>query len=96
MKTDEKTLTAEKEEELAQDYGQFEEDVVERAFRRRKTISLNRRDSPEPGLARWAEELLPYEEPFSKDDEHGRVLVDTPEEILHTVAHWYVRKNNKY
>ena len=84
--TDEKTPTTDKEDEPAQDYGQYEDDVIERPLIRSKTISLNRRNAPEPALARWAEELHPYEEPFPKHDEHGRALVATPEEILQTVA----------
>ena len=79
--TDEKTPTTDKEDEPAQDYGQYEDDVIERPLRRSKTISLNRRNAPEPALARWAEELHPYEEPFPNHDGHGRALVATPEEI---------------
>ena len=94
--TDENTLTTDKEDEPAQDYGQYEDDVIERPFRRRNTISLNRQRAPEPGLSRWAEELGPYEEPFPKYDAHGRVVVASLAEILQTVAQWYVRKNNKY
>jgi len=94
--TDENTPTTDKEDEPAQDYGQYEDDVIERPFRRRNTISLNRQRAPEPGLSRWAEELGPYEEPFPKYDAHGRVVVASLAEILQTVAQWYVRKNNKY
>ena len=94
--TDENTPTTDKEDEPAQDYGQYEDDVIERPFRRRNTISLNRQHAPEPGLSRWAEELSPYEEPFPKHDAHGRVVVASLAEILQTVAQWYVRKNNKY
>ena len=94
--TDENTPTTDKEDEPAQDYGQYEDDVIERPFRRRNTISLNRQRAPEPGLSRWAEELSPYEEPFPKHDAHGRVVVASLAEILQTVAQWYVRKNNKY
>ena len=94
--TDENTPTTDKEDEPAQDYGQYEDDVIERPFRRRNTISLNRQRAPEPGLSRWAEELGPYEEPFPKHDAHGRVVVASLAEILQTVAQWYVRKNNKY
>jgi len=94
--TDENTPTTDKEDETAQDYGQYEDDVIERPFRRRNTISLNRQRAPEPGLSRWAEELSPYEEPFPKHDAHGRVVVASLAEILQTVAQWYVRKNNKY
>ncbi len=94
--TDENTPTTDKEDEPAQDYGQYEDDVIERPFRRRNTISLNRQRAPEPGLSRWAEELSPYEEPFPKYDAHGRVVVASLAEILQTVAQWYVRKNNKY
>ena len=94
--TDENTPTTYKEDEPAQDYGQYEDDVIERPFRRRNTISLNRQRAPEPGLSRWAEELGPYEEPFPKYDAHGRVVVASLAEILQTVAQWYVRKNNKY
>ena len=94
--TDENTPTTDKEDEPAQDYGQYEDDVIERPFRRRNTISLNRQRAPEPGLSRWAEELGPYEGPFPKYDAHGRVVVASLAEILQTVAQWYVRKNNKY
>ena len=94
--TDENTPTTDNEDEPAQDYGQYEDDVIERPFRRRNTISLNRQRAPEPGLSRWAEELSPYEEPFPKHDAHGRVVVASLAEILQTVAQWYVRKNNKY
>ena len=94
--TDENTPTTDKEDEPAQDYGQYEDDVIERPFRRRNTISLNRQRAPEPGLSRWAEELGPYEEPFPKYDAHGRVVVASLAEILQTVAQWYVCKNNKY
>lgn len=94
--TDENTPTTDNEDEPAQDYGQYEDDVIERPFRRRNTISLNRQRAPEPGLSRWAEELGPYEEPFPKYDAHGRVVVASLAEILQTVAQWYVRKNNKY
>ena len=94
--TDENMPTTDKEDEPAQDYGQYEDDVIERPFRRRNTISLNRQRAPEPGLSRWAEELSPYEEPFPKHDAHGRVVVASLAEILQTVAQWYVRKNNKY
>ena len=62
--TDEKTPTTEKEEESAQDYGQFEEDVVERPFRRRKTTSLNRRDSLEPGWPDGRKSFSPKRSPF--------------------------------
>ena len=79
-----------------QDYGQFADDVIERPLVRTKTRSLNRRGSMDPGLYSWLEELYPYEESFPKYDEHGCVLVATLEEILQTVAQWYVRKNNKY
>ena len=79
-----------------QDYGQFADDVIERPLVKTKTRNLNRRGSMDPGLLSWLEELYPYEESFPKYDEHGRVLVATLEEILQTVAQWYVRKNNKY
>ena len=75
--TDEKTPTMDNKDEPVQDYGQFEGDVIERPFIRSKTISLNRRNAPEPGLASWLEELQPYEESFPKHDEHGRALVAT-------------------
>ena len=85
-----------KDAENARKYGRAEDEVVEAPLIRSKTISFNRQKSMEPGLASWLEELQPYEESFSKHDEHGRVLVATLEEILQTVAQWYVRKNNKY
>ena len=85
-----------KDAENARKYGRAEDEVVEAPLIRSKTISLNRQKSMEPGLASWLEELQPYEESFPKHDEHGRVLVATLEEILQTVAQWYVRKNNKY
>jgi len=79
-----------------QDYEQSEEDVVDRPLVRTRTISLNRQKTMDPGLASWVDEVHPYEESFPKHDEHGRVLVATLEEIIQTVAQWYVRKNNKY
>ena len=85
-----------KDVENARKYGRAEDEVVEAPLMRSKTISLNRQKFMEPGLASWLEELQPYEESFPKHDEHGRVLVATLEEILQTVAQWYVRKNNKY
>ena len=85
-----------KDAENERKYGRAEDEVVEAPLIRSKTISLNRQKSMEPGLASWLEELQPYEESFPQHDEHGRVLVATLEEILQTVAQWYVRKNNKY
>ena len=44
----------------------------------------------------WAISLLQYEEAFTPYDETGNPITATLEEILQTMAQWYVRKNNKY
>jgi chorismate mutase len=49
-----------------------------------------------PHLEAWAMSLLHYEEAFAPYDETGNPITATLEEILQTVAQWYVRKNNKY
>ena len=71
-------------------------DDIERQLAGTQTHSLNLKSGMSPELQRWTEELFFYEQAFPKYDEHGRVLVATLDEILQTVAQWYVRKNNKY
>ena len=61
-----------------------------------KTRSINDASSMDPKLQHWVEELYPYETTFPRHDSEGNVIEATLDEILQTVAQWYVRKNNKY
>ena len=58
--------------------------------------SLHSAGAPDVGLQNWAEALTPYEDAFPQHDETGAKFVATIEEIIQTIAQWYVRKNNKY
>ena len=58
--------------------------------------SLHSAGAPDVSLQNWAEALTPYEDAFPQHDETGAKFVATIEEIIQTIAQWYVRKNNKY
>lgn len=58
--------------------------------------SLHTQHHPDAKLYEWAEQLLEYEEPFPRYDAQGQAIEASYEEIVQTVAQWYVRKNNKY
>ena len=61
-----------------------------------KTRSINDASSMDPKLQQWVEELYPHETAFPRHDNAGNVIEATLDEILQTIAQWYVRKNNKY
>ena len=60
------------------------------------TRSLHSMGAPDSGLQSWAEALAPFEDAFPQHDETGVKFVATIEEIVQTIAQWYVRKNNRY
>ena len=60
---------------------------------------MSRKDfQPDPpdALLRWDENLAPHVEPFPPQTQPGEASFVTLENILKTVAQWYVRKDGKY
>jgi hypothetical protein len=51
---------------------------------------------PPDHLLRWNENLAPHVEPFPPQTPPGEVSFDALENILQTIAQWYVRKDGKY